>query len=317
MMGDKIYLDYAGWSDMQRWGRYRVHKASKDPVARTKLLADMLRSRPETFRLPACEMRAALSSLPTYCIPSTAPTDSPLNKAHKFSFLGSFPPEIRNAIYQYVVHYPTCRELFDAYYGQADRLRSRNDNDVSSDFEVRLYTPTVLLLCKQITREALTLLRPCPFVIDRIPPWIMGRTRPLPLTHLIGKGTLQNIHFAEIRLSLGDGEMYLSGQVWLQVLKDILRVWSGKNSLVRLKIMIKVNNILKDRRWVSEINNYAKIINMIESFAFKHGRRPNLLHYEHWVLDRNRHAYGGNARNPQIRKHPDPYIWQGSIMEWI
>ncbi|KAJ2967502.1 hypothetical protein NUW58_g10435 [Xylaria curta] len=154
----------------------------------------------------------------------------------------------------------------------------------------------MLLLCKQITREALTLLRLCPFVIDRIPPWIMGNSRPLPLTCLISKNTLQNLRFVEIKLSLGDGDGFFSGRVWFRVLEDVLRAWSGENSLIRLKIMIKVSNIDTDRIWVFELKNYAAIVNMIDDFAFKHGSKPDLVQYEHWVLDCD-YAYKCGFRN--------------------
>ncbi|KAH8163828.1 hypothetical protein CIB48_g4401 [Xylaria polymorpha] len=310
------YKNYVDWTTMRRRGRERIHKASKDPVARAKLLADIPPPKSTTFRPQFHEFRPALSGFPSYCSPATTSGYSPLNKATGLSFLGSFPAETRNAIYQYIVKYPTCRELFDAYYDQVDKFRVRNINSISCGFSIRHCTPTILLLCKQITREALAVLRLRPFVIDRIPPWIMGNAKPLPLTSLISKITLQNIRFVEIKLSLGDCENYSSGRVWFQVLEDVLRAWSAKNSLLRLKVMIKVSNIDIDGLWDFELRNYAEIMKMIDYFTFKHGSRPDLVQYEHWVLDCD-YAYRCGFRNPLIRKHPDPHIWQGSVMEWI
>ncbi|KAI0541221.1 hypothetical protein GGR58DRAFT_36796 [Xylaria digitata] len=316
MRREEAYQNYNDWVTIQRRGRRRVDKASKDPAARAKLLADIPPPRPVILRPQHDEIRPALSCFPAYCTATTTLTRSILNKSHRFSFLGSFPAEVRNAIYQYTIDYPTCRELFDAYYEQMDVLRARNNSNTSCSFNVEHHTPTILLLCKQITRESLSVLRLCPFVIDRIPPWIMGNSKPLPLTRLISKTTLQNIRFVEIKLSLGDGERYFSGRVWGQVLEDVLKAWSGKNSLIRLKVMIKVSNIDIDRLWDYELRNYAEIVKMIDYFAFKHGSKPDLVQYEHWVIDCN-YAYRCGFRNPLIRKHPDPHIWQGSVMEWI
>ncbi|KAI0489877.1 hypothetical protein F4859DRAFT_501537 [Xylaria cf. heliscus] len=316
MNEEVAYRSYIDWTTMQRRGRERIHKASKDPTARAKLLADIPPSKPVMLQPQPHEFRPALSSLPSYCSQTTTSSYSPLNKDLSYSFLSSFPAETRNAIYQYAVHYPTCRELFDAYYDQIDKFKACDIHGISYGFSISLHTPTILLLCKQITREALTILRLRPFVIDRIPPWIMGNTHPLPLTYLISKITLQNIRFVEIKLSLGDCENYSSGRVWSYVLDDVLRAWSTKNSLLRLKVMIKVNNIDIDGLWDFELGNYAKIMKMIDYFTFKHGSRPDLVQYEHWVLDCG-YAYRCGFRNPLIRKHPDPHIWQGSVMEWI
>ncbi|GAP82581.2 hypothetical protein SAMD00023353_0101210 [Rosellinia necatrix] len=313
---EEAYLKYADWLIMQRRGRRRIQKAYKNPAALAKFLADIPPPRPVVLRPRHDEIRPALDSLPAYCAPANMSACLPSNTPLGFSFLGSFPPEIRNAVYQYVIHYPTCRELFDAYYDQVDTFRARNGSSLPCRFAIRLHTPTILLLCKQITREALTVLRLRPFVLDRIPPWIMGHPRPLPLTSFLSKRTLQNLRFVEIKLSLGDGESSLSGRVWFQLLEDIFRAWSGKNSLIRLKVMIKVSNLNVHRLWVFELRNYTDIVKMIDNFAFKHGSRPDLVQYEHWVLDYN-YAYKCGFRNPLIRQHPDPHIWQGSILEWV
>ncbi|TRX98738.1 hypothetical protein FHL15_000080 [Xylaria flabelliformis] len=340
------YKNFVDWTTMQRRGRERIHKASKDPVARAKLIADMPPPNPLIFQPPLQEFLSTLSSLPSYCAPTATPSRQLLStyKEPGYSFLGSLPAETRNAIYQYAVNYPTCREIFDAYYDQLEKFKVRNMNGVLCGFSVGFHTPTILLLCKQITREALAVLRLRPFVIDRIPPWIMGNAKPLPLTYLISKNTLQNVRFVEIKLSLGDCENYSSGRVWFQVLEDVLKAWSGKNSLLRLKVMIKVSNIDIDGLWDFELRYYAEIVKMaslltplplpvadrflygvgplifdyrqIDYFTFKHGSRPDLVQYEHWVLDCD-YAYRCGFRNPLIRKHPDPHIWQGSVMEWI
>ncbi|KAK5628513.1 hypothetical protein RRF57_004228 [Xylaria bambusicola] len=307
MRDEQANYDYDNWTTMQR-----IQK----PHCPSEALAEILPPSPMLLRPRHNEIQPALSCFPAYCNPSTTSACLSADKVHGFSFLGSLPAEVRNAIYEYSIDYPTCRQLSDAYYKQIDASRARKTNSVSNRFPPGLSTPTLLLLCKQITRESLSVLRLRPFVIDLIPPWIMGSPRPLPLTYLISRATLQNVRFLEIKLSLGDSERYSSGRVWFQVLENVLRALSGHNSLIRMNVMVKVSNIDNETLWDFELRNYIEIMNMIDKFAFKYGSKPDLVQYEHWVIDRN-YAYKCGFRNPVIRKHPDPNIWQGSVLEWI
>ncbi|KAJ3559392.1 hypothetical protein NPX13_g9537 [Xylaria arbuscula] len=259
----QAHRSYDGWKTMQRRGRQRIEKAFKDPIARAKLLAEIPSPRPVLLQPQHNEYQQAVGCLPPYCAPATTKFYPSTEAIHRFSFLGSFPAEIRNIIYQYAIDYPTCRQLSDAYYKQVESFEARNGDSPTGSFAISHFTPTVLLLCKQVTRESLSLLRLRPFVIDRIPPWVMGHPRPLPLTYLISKHTLQNLRFVEIKLSFGDTERYSSGRVWFWVLEDILRAWSGKNSLIRLRIMVKVNNIDVDAVWDIELRNYKELMKMV------------------------------------------------------
>ncbi|KAI1505368.1 hypothetical protein F5X99DRAFT_278833 [Biscogniauxia marginata] len=304
------------WQVMQRRGRYRIHKASRDPVARAKLLADIPPPVPVKPRLSEADIRSALHPLSAYFSPEPPRFRPPTE--HTYTFLIDFSPEIRNMIYEYAVDYPTCRDLFDSYYRQLQAAKSRthpcNQDEGSSSFKVTRHTPTILLLCKQITLEAMSVLRLRTLVIDRIPPWIMGNPAPLALTDFISRATLQSIPFVEIKLALGVGR-YRCGDVWLQLIKEMLDAWSERNSLVQLRIMFKLADVEFRGIWC-ELEEYDTIKNTIEDFAWRHGAKPNIVTYEHWVLD-SQYAYKTGYRNPLIRKHPDPNIWTGSVMEWI
>ncbi|CAJ2513504.1 Uu.00g016230.m01.CDS01 [Anthostomella pinea] len=311
------------WQLILKRGRSRVLRSKKDPDARAKFLADNPPPKQAVVRRPEDDVRWALRLLPAYCTPSATPCSSPRDSHH--SFLTSFPAEIRNMIYQYAVNYPSCRSMYDAYYSQAKRAKCRPVSRVCHEdcscaknpvgiLEHR--APTILLLSKQITREALTVLYLRTFTIDRIPPWIMGEMHPRPITDFISEGTLQSIRFVEIKVSLGDSHHAKSGQVWLRILKDVLVAWSKKNSLVRIKVMFKVSNVNHRAVWYSELKDYDTLKKQIYNFVFKHGHRLSMLDYEHWVLDHG-YAYRTGFRNPLIRKHPDPNIWQGSVLEWI
>ncbi|KAI1815150.1 hypothetical protein GGS20DRAFT_357653 [Poronia punctata] len=301
-------------------GRKRV-KEYKDLDDSAGVLTDLPSPIVTEFKQQPGDVQLAAEQLPTCCPLSVVPEVGlpPDHTTRGFPFLSGFPSEIRNLIYEYSLQYPTCCELFDAFYKQLGAFEAGDGGSsplIAADFTIKLFTPTILLLCKQITGEALVILRKRPFVIDRVPPWVMGRSSPLPLTGLIGCHTLQRLRWVEIRLSLGDSENLSSGEVWIRVLDPLLKAWSVSNTLARLKIMIKVNNLDVTRLWEYERRRHDKIVRRINRFAFKHGGKPNLVEYEYWIID-HQYAFRCGGRNPLIRKHPDPYIWQGSVLEWV
>ncbi|KAI0889061.1 uncharacterized protein GGS22DRAFT_153035 [Annulohypoxylon maeteangense] len=313
------------WRVIQHRGRHKVLKASKDPVARAKFISEMPSPRPVILHISEADRTSALASLPAFLFRSPAIEPDPRRNSHQpyYSFLTSFPPEIRNVIYQYAIDYPSCRNLYDYYYDQREKaiskieLRPRSTNPrLSHSSKFILRTPTILLLCKQITREALSLLYLQPFVIDRIPPWIMGHPAPLSLLNFISQSTLQNLRFVQIKIPLGENAYVRSGKVWLEFLHDVLNAWSERNSLIRLQIMFKISNVTGRNLWSYELEDYEKLLEKLSYFEFKHGLKPGLIRWEHWVIDLA-YAYKVGFRNPVVRVHPDPYIWQGSVIEWL
>ncbi|KAI1339524.1 hypothetical protein F5Y15DRAFT_75592 [Xylariaceae sp. FL0016] len=305
------------WRNMLMRGRRRILKVDKDPVARARLDDEIPSPKQLTIRPSPADRRCALEPVPAYCHPTSVlshPED-----VSRFSFITTFPPEIRNLIYQFALEYPHCHALFDAYYRQLESFESEgraHGFEHTSNFRVKLHTPTILLLCKQVTREALPVLRLRPFVIDRAPPWLMGHRLPLPLTNFISKATLQSMAFVEIKMCLGDGLNVRSGKVWSKLLRPVLEAWSERNVLVRLRIMFKIYNLNHTGVWYYELKDYERICAEIDRVAFKHFLRTKIVEYEHWVVDRE-FAYRCGFRNPLIRRYPDPNIWQGySLMEW-
>jgi hypothetical protein len=194
------------WNLTAHKGQQRVQHAIVDSQRWARFLAGLPSPEIPVFKPRQRDCRVAVSSLPGYCAPHPIPD---ISSPPKSSFFHKLPLEIRNTIYEYSLHYPTCRDLYDAYYRQLAAYQPYSVNsipDKRAQFTVNLFTPTILLLCKDITREALAVLRLRPFIIDRVPPWIMGHSSPLPLTTLISRETLQSLRFVEIKLSLGDSE---------------------------------------------------------------------------------------------------------------
>ncbi|KAK7754102.1 hypothetical protein SLS62_003948 [Diatrype stigma] len=255
------------WKRIQRLGRRRIAKAARDSAARSVLWHEALLPL-SALGAPSLSLSGtnAITSREDAPIPipsflSGSPTSGGQEAAseHSYSFL-DFPPEVRNAIYQYAVEYPTCRALFDSYYKQKDRGVRR----IFHGARVKLHTPTVLLLNKQVTREALTVLRTQPFVIDKIPPWIPGHRLPLPITDFITPQTLQNIGSFEFKVTFGEGSGG-SGYIWRYILKPVLDAWSQRNSVTRLRVMFKLANIDVEPMWYWELKDYEKLVDNVRT----------------------------------------------------
>ena len=256
----KSYQDLAEWRRTQRLGRKRIAKANSDPVAWVAFLEETLRplsppiaSAPRATDDSSTDPPKNPCLSPAFLFPTDADPERerPARQRPGYSFL-DFPPEIRHMIYHYAVDYPSCRSLFSAYYLQ------RRDG-----FEIRHHTPTVLLLCKEVTREALTVLRTRPFVIDRIPPWLYGHRQPLPITWFISRETLQNIRLFEFKVTLGEGSCG-STNIWHRVLRYVFELWAERNSVARLRVMFKLCNLDFDDMWRCwELEEYEKLVDRV------------------------------------------------------
>ncbi|KAI1268879.1 hypothetical protein F5Y18DRAFT_170391 [Xylariaceae sp. FL1019] len=306
-----IHPVHHGWEQVTYFGRRRVEDCMKEGTKKWPGFATELQSKRPIERDVRPEDRAhVLRSLPAYCEPPlTSPSSPASDSTVEVSFL-QLPPEVRNMIYKLSVRYPSIRELNQAHHAQ----RTRGDN--VNGFSTRLYTPAILLLCKQVTLEAISVLQLRPFIIDRLPTWIMGNSVPQPITDLIGKETLQSIRFAEFRITFGDAWGARSGNIWFGVLSKLLKVWAEKNSLVRLHVMIKIHNATLLNMWAVEFYDYVRVSKAIEEFVFRHGAKPDMLDYEHWMVD-GTWAFRGAGKNRQIRTYPDPNIWPGDITQWL
>ncbi|KAI1329751.1 hypothetical protein F5Y16DRAFT_365191 [Xylariaceae sp. FL0255] len=298
-------------------GRARLKRAlrerQKSHYAWTQFCATIEVPGPPQIPLKQLDVWRAIKSFPAYCNPrNTSVFLSQPAPGINFSFLSSFPPEIRNRIYQYLAQYPTSFELRETYYRHADSSGKPGSP--------ALYTPTILLLCKQVTREALSCFRLEWFVIDRITPWLLGEDYPIPYTQLISKETLQNLRFVELKLSLGNSNGVLSGKVWLESLDSVLRAWSEKNCLVLLKVMIKIHHVKLFLVHPEMRDDYRRVVRTFNEFAFRHGATPDLVQFEHWIMDDD-YAFNWALRENRyylsIRNYPDPYIWQGNVLDWL
>lgn len=268
------------WQRTQRLGRRRIAKAAKDPAARSILRQEALLPisslGPPTLNSSRTDANAGENTVPVPLPPflsGSADPDSPAVTGQNDNSFFAFPPEVRNTIYQYAVEYPTCRALFDTYYRQKEKRARRNTRGIKT----KLHTPTILLLCKPITLEALTILRSQPFVIDNIPPWVYGHRLPLPITDFISARTLQNIAFFEFKLTLGEGSCG-SGDVWCRVLKPVFDAWAQRNSVGHLRVMFKLSNLGLESVWYYELRDYERLVDNVRLPPLPPRSTPQLVY---------------------------------------
>ncbi|KAK8128225.1 hypothetical protein PG984_009333 [Apiospora sp. TS-2023a] len=278
---------YAHWCKISERGQKAVSKLIKDPDSNAlgTALAEMANSEPQ--KPPHLRPRnqraegafgAAATLLPNF-LRNPAPSASSAPQESGNSIFMKLPLEVRNMIYDHCVFYPSARELYRVYYTQ--RIS-----------QVQRSTPIIYLLSKQITREALLVLRSRVLVIDRVP---RGRS--------------------VLRVAFGEGDSG-NGDVWLQVVKDLLSALASRNSIIELKVLVKIHGLQVPYMWSAELKRYEQMVQQFDAWEHKHGRRPCTVQYERWVIDAP-YAYRTGHRNALIRRYPDPLLWPGSITEWL
>ncbi|OAT03403.1 hypothetical protein BDBG_00132 [Blastomyces gilchristii SLH14081] len=175
------------------------------------------------------------------------------------SFL-DLPPEIRHEIYTLALSWPNLRGLFD-------RLRRECEQDEAAWFahsslsmglgdmcnnacplpspsipESRYTTPTIFLLNRQITYEALPVLHAQELVIDEPPPYSMALGRPVDITVFISEGALQRARRVVLKIDIAN----LASR-WARTVDTLLDVWWVDNGLEKLRIVV-VGGLAEGRR---------------------------------------------------------------------
>ncbi|KAK7981959.1 hypothetical protein PG996_009647 [Apiospora saccharicola] len=248
---------YAHWCKISERGQKAVSKLIKDPDSNAlgTALAEMANFEPQ--KPPHLRPRnqraegafgAAAMLLPDF-LRNPAPSASSAPQDFGNSIFMKLPLEVRNMIYDHCVFYPSARELYRVYYTQ--RIS-----------QVQRSTPTIYLLSKQITREALLVLRSRVLVIDRVPPWPVGRSIPLDICNFISRDTLLKVRYLELRVAFGEGDSG-NGDVWLQVVKDLLSALASRNSIIELKVLVKIHGLQIPYMWSAELKRYEQMVQQV------------------------------------------------------
>ncbi|KAK4163179.1 hypothetical protein QBC43DRAFT_355224 [Cladorrhinum sp. PSN259] len=238
----------------------------------------------------------------------TAPTHSPTtdrNQDRKTFF--SLPNELRNVVYSYLARYPTCQELYAGYNREVDRYyaRKRLNPDSVKPFPDRviLETPTILLLCKEITEVVLPMFKAATFVVDQLPPWQPNAGRPMKLTHFISERTLQGLQKLEVYVPLGVGN-FGGGWVWRPFLRDdIISILLRANALRFLGVSFSMHNhrlqfmFNIENRHLNDME--LDLLNLINRNPRRLVNLAERLKVGSWTIKRNRAVPG--IRDPSNR----------------
>lgn len=166
-----------------------------------------------------------------------------------FSFF-DFPAEIRNMIYDHILHWPDCVDLYRSFYRQIPAYPTNEEPHPSQyQYQRSLRTPTILLLCRRVTRESLPILKSRWLVIDRLPPFVPGGL--MKMTDFIGRRTLQSLHHIDLRIGLGEGPLG-SGWIWTRLLDELLTILRERNAFVKLRLLVRMCDNQMASRWDQE-----------------------------------------------------------------
>ena len=150
----------------------------------------------------------------------------------------SLPPEVRDCIYDAALDWPKMSVLAETVSRSDATTLHEHPKSPLSSISLRRYglmsTPSLLLLNRQITSEALEVLYRKPVILNELPPRRLGQ--PMSVTEIISETTLQNIRFVVMRIDL---DQKLSGRDWSKVVSMLLEIWRVKNSLEKVQIWIQ------------------------------------------------------------------------------
>ncbi|KAE9371527.1 hypothetical protein N431DRAFT_341644 [Stipitochalara longipes BDJ] len=153
----------------------------------------------------------------------------------------SLPPEVRDCIYNAGLDWPDISDL-------AKTVSSQPDVTVIHEHSVHplctmpiprcgsMSTPSLLLLNRQITSEALEVLYRKPLILDKPPPYMPQLGRPMDVPELISENTLQNLRFIVLRMDL---DQKRSARDWLKVIEILIDIWLVKNDLKKVQIHVQ------------------------------------------------------------------------------
>jgi hypothetical protein len=97
-------------------------------------------------------------------------------------------------------------------------------------------TPSLLLLNRQITSEALEVLYRKPLILDTTPPCIPQLGQPMGIPEIISETTLQNLRIVVLRMDLDQRQ---SARYWFKIIEMLLDIWFVKNNLEEVQARIQ------------------------------------------------------------------------------
>ncbi|KAL6719465.1 hypothetical protein ACLMJK_003705 [Lecanora helva] len=151
------------------------------------------------------------------------------------------PLEIRIAIYTLAVDYPELSVSFDrawtkhcSAFKDFKKRGGKPTCMMRLDYGGNFVTPTVLLLNRQITSEALVELQKKTLRIPGPPPKPDQLAKPLDIITFIGESVLQIVRNVAITMDFNAH----GSRGWLRAIENLLDIWMQANNLQSLRIHI-------------------------------------------------------------------------------
>ncbi|KAH8678804.1 hypothetical protein BGZ60DRAFT_251557 [Tricladium varicosporioides] len=182
----------------------------------------------------------------------------PSKTEDQFPFL-SLPSELRIAIYQYAVRWPDFPKVFK-------KSRPSSQRTIQDGPEMKgrnaFVTPALLLVSRQISSEALSVLYMKPLVLEVPPPYNTAQARPMDIKEYISEATLHNVRFVNLKMNLNDEPQTV--KQWRQTVESLLRTWKEENQLEIIEVRSRYSTPSRSMGWTfKEAAHHASVMGLL------------------------------------------------------
>ena len=153
----------------------------------------------------------------------------------------ALPLELRNEIYKYALDWPRFEsfkrtQLEDVSYRKAISA-SAPLCMVPIPLVDKMTTPSILLVSRQVTSEALAILYKRPLVLSQTPPYLPQLAKPMDITDFISETTLQLVGRVVFKMDLNYTHDHQDiSRAWLKTVETLLDIWCVRNNLEGVEV---------------------------------------------------------------------------------
>lgn len=180
------------------------------------------------------------------------------------------PLELRNPIYSYSIQWPDVSKTFEHFANwRSYKARCKEEKcttlSAKPDFE-EMRTPTILLLNRKTTAEALEILYQQPLMLTLPSPHPMPFPNPVYITEFISEPTLQNVKTVTLDMNLNFNRLNCYGDAngWTRTVKALLEIWRKKNNLRWVEVRGQYIELSKALGWTfAEAAHHKNVVELM------------------------------------------------------